>query len=1029
MTATLNPMTFHAGDEPIAGYVLEEPIGRGGFGEVWRCRAPGGFPKAIKFVAAREGDEQTQRELRSLERMRNVRHPFLLTIERFELLKSSSPDGALAIVTELADGCLKTRFDAYREDGHAGIERDELVRLLSEAADGLDYLHREFDLQHLDIKPGNLLTVSGHVKVGDFGLLKDLRDVNASIVGGLTPVYAPPELFDGRPSRHSDQYSLAVMFQELLTGTRPFAGRTIAQLASQHVHSTPNLESLPPRDRVVLARALEKSPKRRYGSCAELMRCLASSDPIEVTASHPADAETRYHPARGVDANLDEAAAGPAGPAGSAPDRNGVGDVALVVAIGDSGIRTADELLTRWQRQRRGGDRTIDPERICVLAIDTDVEPINAITRTFRDIGDNDSIAIHTPLKSAAEYRQAVAGKLASISRRWIYNVPKSRETESLRPIGRLAMVDHGPEVVSSIHSVVASAAESVRQLRERRQDNDVSGGPATMRVFVVGSIAGGTCGGMYIDLVHQLRWTLDDAGVADAAIVSLLSMPPIRPDIAGRMECHNVQATLREIEHFLDAGNGYPGDAGATFSAVSAARTPLTEVYLVAGDGVGPLMRRSIDVMVDYIWLASCGGGEPLTRMRMSDGDGHRQSVRCVGLMPIGKADAMTREAMVPPAVGGVLRAWLGKPSTAAPAGGPLAKRLAARCGLNRSHIDRVIEDMDPGSPGLVDLAMSITTEFSRLISVNLRDRRCNLSSALAALNICLLRCNAWLDELPQPPADDPGGPESASRVRQKHADRCTVMQMLIDQLTVLTERLERLAALVATATVAHDRTSTHERTSTRRGLIGGVNRRDDSMIDEIIETVVQQSTSALIVRPLNDLNSNLNSDRLVELVIDAVTRALEDRVIDRADATLEELSVATSVDRLLMKSDPSDKSDTSETQQFAAISTDTGPTGGSTDQCIALAAPSLSEFGGLKRFGLIVGSQNQRRRLEATVREIYDGPMGVAVVPGCPAYVVSDVQQMRLKEILARLAVLSGDSKIVRRLASRVDVDFDSD
>ena len=64
--------------------------------------------------------------------------------------------------------------------------------------------------------------MGGRIKVADFGLVKDLQDVNSSIVGGMTPVYAAPELFDGRPSIHSDQYSLAIVYQEMLTGALPY---------------------------------------------------------------------------------------------------------------------------------------------------------------------------------------------------------------------------------------------------------------------------------------------------------------------------------------------------------------------------------------------------------------------------------------------------------------------------------------------------------------------------------------------------------------------------------------------------------------------------------------------------------------------------------------------------------------------------------------------------------------------------------------------------------------------------------------
>ena len=132
---------------------------------------------------------------------------------------------------------------------------------MREASNALDYISDEFKLQHLDIKPENLLLVSGHIKVADFGLVKDIHDGTQSMMSGLTPAYAPPELFDGRPSKWSDQYSLAILFQEMLTGSRPFDGTTAAQLASQHIKDRPNLKSLPRDDQAIIARALSKSPE------------------------------------------------------------------------------------------------------------------------------------------------------------------------------------------------------------------------------------------------------------------------------------------------------------------------------------------------------------------------------------------------------------------------------------------------------------------------------------------------------------------------------------------------------------------------------------------------------------------------------------------------------------------------------------------------------------------------------------------------------------------------------------------------
>src|SRR5262249_38579489 len=103
-----------------------------------------------------------------------------------------------------------------------------------------------------------------------------LGDVSESLVGGLTPLYAPPEVLTGRPSRYSDQYSLAIVFQEMLTGHTPFEGRNSAQLAAQHLHSIPSVSSLPIADQAVISRALSKKPEVRFPSCRDLIESLAT---------------------------------------------------------------------------------------------------------------------------------------------------------------------------------------------------------------------------------------------------------------------------------------------------------------------------------------------------------------------------------------------------------------------------------------------------------------------------------------------------------------------------------------------------------------------------------------------------------------------------------------------------------------------------------------------------------------------------------------------------------------------------------
>ncbi len=260
--------------EPIPGYLVRERLGAGGYGEVWKADAPGGLAKAIKIIYGCHDDERATRELAALNRIKQVRHPFLLSLERIERV-----DGHLVIVTELATSNLKQEFDKCRQAGLVGIPRNELLAHLHDAADALDYISQQYSLQHLDVKPENLLLVGGRIKVADFGLVKDLQDVNSSIVGGMTPVYAAPELFDGRPSIHSDQYGLAIVYQEMLTGAVPYEGRTTAQLAAQHLHGRPRLDRLPESDEPAIARALAKDPQQRFASCLDMIEALMDATP------------------------------------------------------------------------------------------------------------------------------------------------------------------------------------------------------------------------------------------------------------------------------------------------------------------------------------------------------------------------------------------------------------------------------------------------------------------------------------------------------------------------------------------------------------------------------------------------------------------------------------------------------------------------------------------------------------------------------------------------------------------------------
>jgi serine/threonine protein kinase len=282
------PVEKKPNSEPVRGYRLLEPLGSGGFGEVWKCEAPGGIFKAIKFVygdlnGAGNDGVRAEEELRAVQRIKSIRHPFLLSMDRVE-----SVSGELVIVTELADHNLDELLRKYQGQGQPGVPRSEILAYLREAAEVLDLMNLKFDLQHLDVKPRNLFLVSNHVKVADFGLVNSLAGGNNAKLqlGAITPLYAAPELFLGKLSRHCDQYSLAIVFLELLTGKLPFEGKNSRQLLMQHTQQEPNLTGLPAADRPFIARALAKNPEHRFPSCMDLVRALlGESAPVQVSPS------------------------------------------------------------------------------------------------------------------------------------------------------------------------------------------------------------------------------------------------------------------------------------------------------------------------------------------------------------------------------------------------------------------------------------------------------------------------------------------------------------------------------------------------------------------------------------------------------------------------------------------------------------------------------------------------------------------------------------------------------------------------
>jgi len=539
--------------QAIPGYRLKHRLGEGGFGEVWAAEAPGGLNKAVKIIYGYHDDVRAQNELAALEKIKQLRHPFLISLERIEVI-----DGRLIIVSELADHCMRTRFNHCRDNDLPGIPRDELIANLFDVAEALDYLSQENSLQHLDIKPENLLYVGSHLKVADFGLVKHVRDQHQSMAEGLTPAYSAPELFDGRPSRNSDQYSLAIVYQEMLTGGRPFSGETMTQLANQHIGSLPNLMALAPTDQPVIARALAKDCQQRYPNCRTLIEDLArrqprtrpsasttGTDSSDSAPTHPLDESTRvafnadhfsgiYHtpveiqklPRLEID-----------GPPQLRPT--------LFVGLG----RTGGRILASIKRQlHENSGSSANCPAIKFLYLDTDRRDLLEATRETGSCWLNHRETLEIPLQPREHYRDSKKD-FSWLSRRWLFNVPRSQQTEGLRPLGRLALVDNIDTVVFKLSSLLEECvtAENLAATAECLKLNPDATDP---RVVVVGSSAGGICSGAFIDLIYAIRTTLDERALDDSQVIGCLAHGTSGQSNAAQLGLANTYSLLSEYNH-----------------------------------------------------------------------------------------------------------------------------------------------------------------------------------------------------------------------------------------------------------------------------------------------------------------------------------------------------------------------------------------------------------------------------------------------------------------------------------------------
>jgi serine/threonine protein kinase len=261
----------------IAHYCVQEKIGAGGMGEVYRaqdtrlCRDVA--LKVLPELFARDAERMVRFE-REAKVLASLNHPNIASIYGLE-----ESNGTRALVMELVEG--PTFAERIRQER---IPLEEVLTFAKQIADALEYAH-ERGIIHRDLKPSNVkLTPESQVKLLDFGLAKALEgetvepelqnsptlsapSTRTGVLLGTAAYMSPEQARGKRVDRRADIWAFGCMLYEMLTGRAAFTGETTSDILASVIRAEPDWSSLPgsvpPRIRELLRRCLQKDAKQR----------------------------------------------------------------------------------------------------------------------------------------------------------------------------------------------------------------------------------------------------------------------------------------------------------------------------------------------------------------------------------------------------------------------------------------------------------------------------------------------------------------------------------------------------------------------------------------------------------------------------------------------------------------------------------------------------------------------------------------------------------------------------------------------
>ena len=268
--------------ENIGRYRIIGELGRGAMGVVYKAQDPAiGRMIAVKSIHLGELTDETERERLRERLFREAQSAGILSHPGIVTIYDIAEEGGLAyIFMELVNGPALDKMLRAEQTP----DKETLLSILRQVAAALDYAHKK-GIVHRDIKPANIMVhEDGTAKVTDFGVAKIVSQqmTQAGTIMGTPSYMSPEQVQGGTISGRADQFSLAVIAYEMLTGEKPFTADYLPTLLFKIVREEPvapqRLNATLSADvEIVMRRALSKSAADRYDTCLEFINALASA--------------------------------------------------------------------------------------------------------------------------------------------------------------------------------------------------------------------------------------------------------------------------------------------------------------------------------------------------------------------------------------------------------------------------------------------------------------------------------------------------------------------------------------------------------------------------------------------------------------------------------------------------------------------------------------------------------------------------------------------------------------------------------